>query len=698
MVGWNAANTSNGDPRAVTIIEGSTFCVSASSGDMYADSSHGWFYRDTRAISRWNLLVGGAYMESLDAYTPSPDQAVFVGRAPHRAGRESTLIVERDRTVGTQLQESVTLRNYGVEEETCTLLLQVDSDFADLFDVKSGREGAPGLVGRELSDSGITLQFNGDNNFSRRIEVTCPDAVARRNGLAVHVQLPAKASRTVTFTARPSRFPHTSDAVGLGKHRLRQERQEWYARLPQVTLEQEEIQQVMRQSARDLAALRIDDPAHPGRVVVAAGAPWFMALFGRDSLFTSYMALPIDRGLALGSLQTLAALQGSRLVPETDEEPGRILHEVRSGRAAQEALGGRSVYYGTADATPLFVTVLAELLRWGGVGGEELEGLLAHADRALQWVTEWGDRDGDGFVEYQRRSRHGLINQGWKDSWDGINYADGTIAKPPMALAEVQGYVYRAWQDRATIARHLGDDRTASECEDRAARLREAFNQRYWLPDKGWFAVALDGAKRPVDALTSNIGHCLWSGIIDDEKAPDVARHLLSPSMFSGWGVRTLAEGMGAFNPVSYHNGSVWPHDNAVIVDGLMRYGFVDEARQVATGMLDAAVSFGGRLPELFCGFGRDLHPEPIVYPTSCSPQAWAAAAPLHLLRVLLRFNPDVPNRSYQLEPTLPAELGSLRVENLRLGGGSLTFSAKEQDVLVDTSPSALKRRRREAR
>lgn len=697
MVGWNAANTAHGDPRAVTIIEGSTFCVSASSGDMYADSSHGWFYRDTRAISRWNLLVGGSYMEPLDAYTPTADQATFIGRASHPAGRESTLIIERNRTVGTVLQESVTLRNYGIEDEPCTLLLQVDSDFADLFDVKAGREGVVGNLGREHTESGIVLHCT-DSHFTRRVEVTCPDAVVRRNGLAVSLRLPAKASQAVTFTARPFGNPSAPKVAGLGKQRLRQERQEWYARLPKIVLEQEEIQQVVRQSARDLAALRIDDPAHPGQMVVAAGAPWFMALFGRDSLFTSYMAMPIDRDLALGTLKVLAALQGAELVPETDEEPGRILHEVRGGRAAQQALGGATVYYGTADATPLFVTVLAELLRWGGLGADELERLLPHADRALQWVTEWGDRDGDGFVEYQRRSRHGLINQGWKDSWDGINFADGTIAKPPMALAEVQGYAYRAWCDRASIARHLGDDRTAAECDDRAETLKRAFNQRYWLADKGWYAVALDGDKRPVDALTSNIGHCLWSGIIDHDKAPDVARHLMSPQMFSGWGVRTLAEDMGAFNPVSYHNGSVWPHDNAVIADGLMRYGFADEARQVASGMLAAAVRFAGRLPELFCGFGRDLHPEPIAYPTSCSPQAWSAATPLHLLRVLLRFNPDVPDRTFQLEPALPEELGSLRVENLRLGGGSLTFSAREQDVLVDASPSALKRQRRGAR
>lgn len=662
---------------------------------MFSDSSHGWFYRDTRAISRWNLLAGGTHMEPLDAYTPATDRAIFIGRVSHRAGRESTLIVERDRWVGELLQETVTLHNYGTEQETCTLVLQVDADFADLFDVKGARE-APGAVTRSMSDGSIIFDSI-DDQFTRRVEVSCPQAVVRRNGLAATLTLAPKGSASITFTARPSRIPEPSrNPPGLGRERLRAERHEWYAGLPDVQFEEEEIEQVARQCVRDLGALRIDDPGHPGRVVVAAGAPWFMALFGRDSLLTAYMALPIDRRLALGTLQTLAALQGNELVPETDEEPGRILHEVRRGRSARQALGGSTVYYGTADATPLFVVVLAELHRWGGLAGDDLEALLPHADRALDWVTGHGDRDGDGFVEYARHSRHGLVNQGWKDSWDGINFADGTIARPPTALAEVQGYAYRAWRDRAELALAVGDDRTAARCNERADELRAAFNQKFWLDDKGWFAVALDRDKRPVDALASNMGHCLWSGIIEPDKATAVAQHLVSPAMFSGWGVRTLAETMGGYNPVSYHNGSVWPHDNALIVDGLMRYGFVAEARQIAVGLLAAAVRFGGRLPELFCGFSRDHHPEPVAYPSSCSPQAWAAATPLHLLRILLRFDADVPGRSFRLDPVLPTEIGSLRVQDLRLAGGNLTFSAREREVLMDAFPAALKRSRRE--
>ena len=693
MTGWNAPNAAGGDPGAVTILQGSTFCVSSAIGDLSPDFSHGWFHRDTRALSRWNLWAGGAQLEPLDVYSPSPHQAVFIGRVSHQLGRESTQVVERRRSVGPTLHEVVTVRNYDNREAACTLVLHVDADFADLFDVKGHREGVTPPVQRTVATDSLTLETT-TNGLTRRVRVSCPGATVREDRLTLTLTMPPKGEATATFTAATSRTPPAPDAdrPAPTPEVLRAERRAWLAGLPRVDTEDEGFERVLERCVRDLGALRISDPTHPGRVVVAAGAPWFMALFGRDSLLTSYMTLPIDRTLALGTLQTLAELQGSRLVAETDEEPGRILHEVRSGQAATQALGGASVYYGTADATPLFVIVLAELRRWGGLADRDLEQLMPHARRALGWVEEWGDRDGDGFVEYARRNEHGLLHQGWKDSLDGVNFADGTIAQGPIALAEVQGYAYRAWRDGAGLARAVGDDRAAARYDERADALRDAFNRRFWLDDRGWFAVALDGDKRPVDALASNMGHCLWSGIVDESLAGHVARHLLSPALFSGWGVRTLADGMGAYNPVSYHNGSVWPHDNAIIVEGLVRYGFLAEAQRLASALVEAAMHFGGRMPELFCGFARDVHPEPIAYPTSCSPQAWASASPLHLVRSLLRLDPDVPARTLGLSPALPARWGTIRVEEMPLGGGSLTFSARGRDVFVETSPASLRR------
>lgn len=694
MAGWNTATAAGGGPGAVTVIDGSTFCVSGTTGDMAPDFSHGWFYRDIRVLTRWNLRVGGARLEPLGAYSPRPDEARFIGRVPHRADHESTLVVERRRTVEPQLTEVVSVSNYGTKPERLTLVLRVESDFADLFDVKAGREDMPSVVTREDQADSITLKCT-RQGVTHRVRVTCPGATARQEGLTITITVPVKGTVSATFAALPSRSAPDPETGGMSdriEQALRADRKEWFGRLPAVKIEDEDLERTLRRSVADLGTLRIEDPIRPGNITVAAGAPWFMTLFGRDSLLTSYLSLPIDRTLALGTLQTLAAHQGSRLVLATDEEPGRILHEVRRGHSATKALQGSNIYYGTADATPLFVMLLGELHRWGGLPQDTLEQLLPHADRALSWVKNAGDRDRDGFVEYARHSEHGLLNQGWKDSWDGINFADGTIARGPIALAEVQGYVYRAWRDRAELALAVGDEPGASQCRERAEALKVAFNERFWLPDKGWLAVALDGEKKPVDALTSNIGHCLWTGIIDDEHVESVVGHLMSPRMFSGWGIRTLADDMGAYNPVSYHNGSVWPHDNAIIADGLRRCGFLDEARQVAFALLQAAAHFDGRLPELFCGFARDEHPEPIAYPTSCSPQAWAAAAPIHLVRVLLGFDPDVPGRGYRLAPNLPQEFGSCRVEHLPLGGGVLTFSAHGRDVLIEQAPSSLKR------
>jgi glycogen debranching enzyme len=275
------------------------------------------------------------------------------------------------------------------------------------------------------------------------------------------------------------------------------------------------------------------------------------------------------------------------------------------------------------------VSLFAETSRWG-FAPETVSALLPHVDRALDWIREYGDKDGDGFVEYARLNDHGLINQGWKDSWDGINFADGTPAEPPIALCEVQAYVYSAYLGRSWIAYDAGDMDLAAEYRDRGTQLKKQFNQQFWLPDRGYYAIALDGAKRPVDACASNMGQCLLFGIVDEDKAPLVAERLMSPEMFSGWGVRTLGSDMGAYNPASYHNGSVWPHDNAIIAAGLLRYGFVEEAQRISSALFEAADYSDGRLPELFCGFSREQFDEPIPYPTACSPQAWAATTPFN--------------------------------------------------------------------
>jgi glycogen debranching enzyme len=694
--GWNADNAAHAAVTATTtIVEGSSFSVSGANGDILPGTHHGAYFRDTRFVSEWLLTVNDGPVEALTYVVPEPYKAKFIGRAVRQSeGADTPLIVERVRLVGTGLREDLVVRNFSRSDIECTMELAVDADFADLFEVKGGKILHHWTGIRERTLTGLQIESVW-RDHRRGLEVLAPDAEVTDHLLRYEFTVPARGSWATTVIATPKIDTSTMQS-GFRSHvpvtltpaarRFRQ----WGETVPVPIASDPALTRTLERSQLDLGALRISDPEKPGREVVAAGAPWFMALFGRDSILTGYMALAVDPLLALGTLQTLADYQGAEVNEKTEEQPGRILHEVRLGVSVGLSLGGGSIYYGSVDATPLFVTLLGELRRWGQ-DAESIRALLPAADRALDWVHTYGDRDGDGFVEYERLNPEGLLNQGWKDSWDGINFADGTIATPPIALCEVQGYVYSAYQAREYLARESGDDDAARSWASRAEKLKEEFNDRFWMPERGCFAVGLDRDKKQIDSCTSNVGHCLWSGIVDDDKAQAIADELVSERMFSGWGVRTLATDMGAFNPVSYHNGSVWPHDNAIIVAGLIRYGFHEEARRIAFGILDAADHFGGRLPELFCGFSRDEYPEPVPYPTSCSPQAWASATPIQLVRSLAGFDPDVPNETVTLAPVFPRDFGKLTVANLPLAGSRLTIDIEGNRASVDGLPRGLR-------
>jgi glycogen debranching enzyme len=660
----------------ITLIEGSTFCISEPGGDILPDRQQGLFVRDTRMLSRWELTVDGVEPQPLTMHTSEPFAATFLGRMPPKAGRaDSTLLVVRRRYVGDGMREDITLRNTSAKPTRCVLALAAAADFADLFEVK-GRS-KPRTSASVVAADDMVVIASGRNEGRQELRIIGDDNPSVAEGtLTWRLQVPAHGERTITVeavavndgVAMKLRHPR-GQPVDLARpaRRLRK----WRQRGPQVRTEDRNLAEVLSRSVEDLGALRIFDPEHPSWPVVAAGAPWFMALFGRDSLLTAWMLLPWDPALAIGTLRTLAARQGSEVDPGSEEEPGKILHEVRFGPAASFALNGRSAYFGSADATALFVMLLGEVQRWGGKESA-VAALLPHADRAMEWIEDYGDADGDGFVEYCRKTRDGLVNQGWKDSWDGVNFADGTIAEAPIALAEVQAYVFAAYRARAQLAKQTGDERGAVAWRKKAKQLKRQFNEQFWLPEAGWYAIGLDKDKRPIDALTSNIGHCLWTGIVDKDKAGSIARHLMSDEMFSGWGIRTLASSMGAYNPMSYHNGSVWPHDNALCAAGLMRYGFVEQAQRVSDAIIDAAEHFGYRLPELFCGFDRAEFSSPVPYPTSCSPQAWAAAAPLQILHSLLRFAPEVSSGQLWCAPEVPDRYLPLRVSGLRVGKSRL--------------------------
>ena len=692
--GWNFTGESvalGQHDGIVTLVQGSAFCISSRSGDIAAGAPHGLFFRDNRFLSRFELRVNGERPEALASRTNDPFSAVFISRArPRGMQADSTLLVFRHRYIGRGMREDLVIRNYADEAAYCQIELLVDADFAHLFEVKEGRVGVDGDRELETVEENGALVFRVRKGTLRRgARVSFGKRAQLGTGrVAFEVIVPARTDWQTCIQLTPMidgeeitpRYPcgepvtHAAPVERLAR---------WRRQMPAVSTDHEGLRGAVYRSAEDLGALRIFDPDFPERTVVAAGAPWFMTLFGRDSILTAWMALLVDPDLALGVLQTLARFQGTSVDARRDEEPGKILHEMRFGEAASLSLGGGHVYYGSADATPLFVMLLGEMRRWG-LAGEIVDQLLPHADRAMEWVEHFGDRDGDGYVEYQRASDRGLVNQGWKDSWDGVRFADGEVAKAPIALCEVQGYVYGAYLARAHFANEVGDTATVERYRAKAADLKAAFNRDFWLEDKGWYAIALDRRKRPVDSLASNMGHCLWTGIVDEDKAARVAEQLLSPAMFSGWGVRTLASTMGGYNPISYHCGSVWPHDNAIIAAGLMRYGFVEEAQRVVMAMLDAAVLQGGRLPELFTGLDRAEFPGVVSYPTSCSPQAWSAAAPLMFLRTLLRLDPWVPHGKVWLAPALPDQIRRLRVERIPLGGRRVSVEVGDGNVKVE--------------
>ncbi len=713
---WNyAGSVTRLDAAAgvVTLVDESTFTISGRAGDISPGSAQGLFVRDTRIVSRFEVLVNGTPTEPLASVTDDPFSATFVSRCLPPHGRaDSTLMVFRSRYVGQGMREDLTIRNFGDEPSLCSVELFVDADFADLFAVKEGRADvgtSQGTIEAVVSEAGTTVPEEQDQpdarpasmtfsyrrgGVSRGAEIRFHDGARLVPGLATfEVVVPAHGEWTTCIEVAPVIDATTIDPRYRCGHPVERaapaERMAtWRRQVPQVETDHAGLANVVRRSAEDLGALRIFDPDYPERVVVAAGAPWFMTVFGRDSILTAWMALLVDPDLARGVLQTLARFQGTEVDERHDEEPGRILHEMRFGEAASLSLGGGSIYYGTADATPLFVMLLGEMRRWG-VARELVDELLPNAERAIEWIEQFGDADGDGYVEYHRATDRGLANQGWKDSWDGIRYADGRVAEAPIALCEVQAYVYGAYLARAHFAFEVGDNTTYQRFRSKAAQLKKSFNQDFWLEDKGWFAVGLDADKRPIDSLTSNIGHCLWAGIVDEDKAQVVAKKLLSPEMFSGWGVRTLATSNGGYNPISYHCGSVWPHDTAIVAAGLARYGFDGGAQQLILGLLDAAVSQGGRLPELFSGLDRGELSIPVGYPTSCSPQAWSAASPLLCLRTLLRLDPWIPYGKTWLAPNLPEGISYLKVEGIPLAGSRVTIEVGDQ-VLGGVSVTGL--------
>jgi len=645
-------------PDVIAVNAGSAFVLSSSTGDIHSHTSEGFYAYDTRFLSTFRITINSRDLSPLGTVSFNSSLASFYSTL--EGGKKlprSSISIVRDRMVESGFHEDIALVNHNPIAVSLQLVITLDADFADVFQVRGHRTRKGGRVTVEqredphmlfLYDRGLFHRETGVS-FSQRPVISGKRAsfditlapkgswktcVEVRPGLATPVP-PTKCVRLAL--GEPFGNYKRSGDVPIEKL-TRHVEKEPFRSAPRLETEHLGIQQAYNQSLSDLQALTIEENGHS---ILAAGLPWFMAIFGRDSILSAIQTKLLGPQLMVGTLNILAARQADRVDKFRESEPGKIPHEVRRGELSLLEEVPHSRYYGSVDATPLFLRLLHEAFEWTG-DIDLLRRLLPAAERALAWIDRYGDVDGDGFVEYMGKSRKGLRNQCWKDSWDSIAFSEGTLAEGPIAVAEVQGYVYDAKVRLAAIYRVLEDDVTAQRLEKEAQQLKRSFNDAFWMPEEGFYALALDGRKRQVDSIASNAGHCLWSGIVDEDKARPVVDRLRAPDMSSGWGVRTLSTEMSRYNPLSYHNGSVWPHDTAIIVAGMARYGFVGEAQEVAYQLFDAIQAFPSqRPPELFAGYPRREYSGPMPYPAANAPQAWASGAVVYMLETILGLTPS---------------------------------------------------------
>lgn len=651
--------------KQISILDGSTFVVSDDAGDIHPRPEHpaGFFYRDMRHLSSWQMRLNGRELDSLSGTVVEYDEALFFLVAPTGSiYRNPSAAVIRRRHVGCGMQEEIQLDNHSTEPARMEISILFAADFADIFEVKD-RLKKTGRLYTRVEESRVVLGYEREG-LRRETYICAPGAFLTDSTLTYRVDL------------APGESWHTEIDISVATERLRPAScrshhpnvpgtlEDWLVAAPKLETDWNDLQRTYRRSMVDLAALRCRPDSVPDSSLPAAGLPWFMALFGRDSLITSYQALPFAPEMCRTTLRALAAQQATEFDDFRDAEPGKILHELRHGELTVFGERPHSPYYGSADSTPLFLVVLDEYARW--TGDYDLVRELEPAARAaLTWIEEHGDPDGDGYLEYQTRNPEtGLKNQCWKDSWNSIANPDGSLASYPHAVCEIQGYAYDARRRAARLARECwGDQALAERLDADADALRTRFDRDFWIEDECFYALALDGDKRPVPTLSSNVGHLLWSGIVPEEKAARLAEHLMNERLFSGWGIRTVAQGQALYNPIEYHNGTVWPHDTSLIAAGLARYGFRSEASRLSVAVLEAARHFDYRLPEVFVGYSRDKTSVPVAYPTACSPQAWAAAAPLLLIRVLLGLEPTADG--HETHPHLREPIGRLVLHGL---------------------------------
>ena len=707
---------------------GNLFAVTGRMGDIHPPGARdqGAYFEDTRFLSKLKLTVAGGpavvlSTQTSDEYTSQVDMTVT---SSHFGGvfadPVNFLHLRREQLIDEHLVERLTLTNYLVRDIDYWVEYEFASDFADQFEVRGARRRARGTFFRprvlqdrvvlcyqgrdavlyrsevffpirkpdELAEGRARFEFHLGPNETASLEVhVLPSMHAVRSGTSVREA--ADAARVEGYKpppplaeepesgwlypgSHPSTSPPPPRRFDERVARAHADYRNWAETSASVHTSEEAFNQALSQAVADLKALQIH---WDGRRVISAGVPWYASPFGRDALVTGFQALLINPEIARDALFFLAAHQGKKVDAFREEEPGKILHEIRRGELARTGEVPHTPYYGSVDSTPLFIILFTEYLQWTD-DRQTGEQLLPAAEAALRWIEEYGDKDGDGFVEYERKTERGLINQGWKDSFDGVPHLDGSPAKAPVALVEVQGYCIDARRRMARLYRSLGRREDAARCNGVAQKLMRKLDDAFWMEKAGTYAIALDGDKRQVQSATSNAGHLLFSRVIPEARARRVARTLMSPESFSGWGIRTLAKGQRAYNPLSYHNGTIWPHDNSIIALGFSNYGLQKQAVQLLGGAYAACKQFRHyRVPELFCGMGREESGLVVSYPVSCSPQAWASGAFFLLLRSCLGLYPDAPRKMLKiLNPQLPDWMPSLKLTGLRVGHTRLSL------------------------
>ena len=684
------------EPRKVnnlTLIDGKTFLSTTVAGDITPAGSPdvGFFHDDTRFLSHLELRIGGHRTVVLSSST----EKTFASQIELTTGNitlresfdlpENTIHIRREQLLVNDIFfDRMSFENFNLQPIEFVVEISYGVDFVDVFQVRGVARAAHGQYFRPVVRKNTAVfHYRGLDGLMRQtcVEVNPAPTVFRDHAAHWEIKLePMKklqleAIITPSVEGRCLRATHLDFGAGIANRRTTVG--EWERESTRFESSNEVFDAALQTCINDFHALQI--PEGDGHII-AAGIPWFATMFGRDSLIAAYQVLSLNPTLACETLRVLAHYQGKQYNDWQDEEPGKILHEYRAGEMTRHGEMPFSPYYGSVDATPLFLVLLSETFNW--TADEKLiKDLLPAAYSSLRWIDQYGDLDGDGFIEYKRRSSKGLINQGWKDSWDANMHRDGTVARPPIALVEVQGYVYDAKYRMASLLRAFGDVPTADKLKRESAEMARRIEKAFWMPHRGYYAMALDVEKKPVEVVSTNPGHLLWSRAISRERARTVAARMMRDDMFSGWGWRTLSRDEPVYNPLSYHRGSVWPHDNSLVAHGMALNELRQPALHILTTLFQAALRFRDyRLPELFCGVHRREYDDPVHYPVSCSPQAWASGALFLILVSVLGIRPSAPRKELNIvNPQLPEWLDHLNVRNLRIGNSrvGLDFSRR---------------------